>query len=446
MSSLLALPPTVKADFIGGHFGSFRKDPIGFLSHISSLGDVTTFKMGTQRVYFVNHPEMLRDLLVTHHGKFIKGIGLQRMQIFLGQGLLTSEGSFHLRQRRMMQPVFHRDRINEYAKSMIFYAEKMADQWTDGEVRDIDKEMMRLTLAVVGKTLFNADVESEAADVGRSMTELVGLFNLLLMPFSHILFKLPLPPTLIFRRAKKKLDDIVYGIINERRTSGEDKGDLLSMLLMAQDEEDGVGMSDQQLRDECMTLFLAGHETTANALTWTFYLLSQNSEAAERLYEELDEVLGDDPLTPEHYPKLRYTEHVLAESMRLFPPAWIIGRSVVEDHCFGEYNVPKGSLVLTSQYVLHHDERFWDRAGDFMPERWESQSIKEAGQKFIYFPFSRGVRSCIGEGFAWMEGVLLLAALGRKWKLELEPHQIIDTEPLITLRPKHGMRMKTVKR
>lgn len=446
MKELPRQPPTVKADLVGGHFRSFRKNPIGFLRNLSSLGDVTTFKMGSQRVYFVNNPDMLRDLLVTHQNKFIKGIGLQRMQIFLGQGLLTSEGPFHLRQRRMMQPAFHRDRINEYAKSMIFYASRMADEWVDGEEADIDREMMRLTLAVVGKTLFNADVESDAADVGKSMTELVGLFNLLLMPFSHILFKLPLPPTLVFRRAKKKLDGIVYGIINERRASGEDKGDLLSMLLMAQDEEDGIGMSDQQLRDECMTLFLAGHETTANALTWTFYLLSQNPAVEERLHRELDEVLGDDPLIPEHYTKLRYTEHVLAESMRLYPPAWIIGRSVVENHRFGEYDIPKGSLVLTSQHVLHHDERFWERAEEFIPERWERQSIKEAGQKFIYFPFSRGVRSCIGEGFAWMEGVLLLAALSRNWKLDLVPSQVIETEPLITLRPKHGMKMVLRKR
>lgn len=441
-----SLPPTVKPDLIGGHFRTFRKDPIRFLTVLSTLGDVTTFKMGSQRVYFINNPELLRDLLVTNQSKFIKGIGLQRTRIFLGQGLLTSEGSFHLRQRRMMQPAFHRDRINDYAKSMILYADRMAGEWRDGEVCDIDKEMMRLTLSIVGKTLFNADVEGDAENVGHSMNQLVGLFNLLLMPYSGVLFKLPVPPAIRFRRAKKQLDDVVYGIINERRRSGADKGDLLSMLLMAQDEEDGSGMSDEQLRDECMTLFLAGHETTANALTWTFYLLSQNPEAEARFHDELDGVLGDGPPTPEDYSRLAFTEHVLAESMRLYPPAWIIGRSAVEDHEFLGYQIPRDSLVLTSQYVLHHDARFWERPDDFIPERWEKQSVKEAGQKFIYFPFSRGVRSCIGESFAWMEGVLLLAALGRKWRLELEPSQVIDTEPLITLRPKHGMRMRTVKR
>lgn len=340
-----------------------------------------------------------------------------------------------------MQPAFHRERINEYARSMVHYAEKMADEWSDGEERDIDREMMRLTLAVVGKTLFNADVEGEAENVGHAMNELVARFNMLLMPYSEIIFKLPIPPVLRFRKARKQLDDLVFSIIDERRRSGEDRGDLLSMLLLAQDEEDGLGMSDQQLRDEFMTLFLAGHETTANALTWTFHLLSQNPDAEAKLHRELDEVLGDGPLTPESYGRLRYTESVFAESMRLFPPAWIIGRSVIEDHSFNGFEIPTGSLVLTSQYVLHRDGRFWDRADEFVPERWEQQSVKEAGQKFVYFPFSRGVRSCIGEGFAWMEGVLLLAALCRKWSLRTVPDQAIALEPLITLRPKFGMRM-----
>lgn len=435
------MPPTVGRDLLGGHFRMFRRDPIGFLTDISALGDVTTFTMGRQRVYFINHPDLLRDLLITNQNKFIKGIGLQRTKIFLGEGLLTSEGAFHLRQRRMIQPAFHRERINDYARSMVSYAEKMADEWCDGEERDIDREMMRLTLAVVGKTLFNADVEGDAEKVGRAMNELVGRFNMLLMPYSEILFKLPIPPVLKFRKAKKQLDDLVYGIIDERRRSGEDRGDLLSMLLLAQDEEDGLGMSDQQLRDEFMTLFLAGHETTANALTWTFYLLSQNHGAEAKLHRELDDVLGDGPLTPDSYGRLRYTESVFAEAMRLYPPAWIIGRSAVEDHSFNGYDIPKGSLVLTSQYVLHRDARFWHRADEFLPERWEEQSVKEAGQRFVYFPFSRGVRSCIGEGFAWMEGVLLLAALCRKWRLRLVPDQTVGLEPLITLRPRYGMRM-----
>ena len=308
-------------------------------------------------------------------------------------------------------------------------------------MRDIDKEMMRLTLQIVGKTLFGANVDDETDEVGEAMTALIEMFNYLVIPFSELLEKLPLPQTKKFNRSRETLDRVIYGIINERRKSGEDKGDLLSMLLLAQDEEDGGQMTDKQVRDEALTLFLAGHETTANAMTWTFYLLSQNPDKEAKLHEELDRVLGGK--TPfEDYPNLKYTEAVFAESMRLFPPAWAIGRLSIEEHEFGGYKIPKNALVLLSPYVTQRDARFWENADEFVPERWEKQSIKEAGNKFIYFPFSRGVRSCIGESFAWMEGVLLIATFVQKWKLRLLPEQKIGLKPLMTLRPKFGMKMR----
>ena len=439
-------PPTVKADFIGGHFRSFRKNPTDFLTKMSALGDVTTFKVGKVQAFLINHPDLIRDLLVTNHSKFIKGRALQRAKSFLGEGLLTSEKDFHLRQRRMIQPTFHRARIAEYAKAMIDFSAKMSDEWRDGEVRDIDHEMMRLTLNIVGKTLFNADVEKDASEVGAAMTTIVSMFNFMLFPFSEYLEKLPLPPILKLKKARKTLDDVIYKIINERRKSGEDAGDLLSMLLVAQDEETGGAMTDKQVRDEALTLFLAGHETTANALTWTFYLLSQNPEAEAKFHRELDEVLDDKSLSPEDYPRLKYSEAVLAESMRLFPPAWTLGRLSIDEHEFGGFVIPKDSLVLASQFVTHRDVRFWEKPEKFVPERWENLSIKEAGNKFIYFPFSKGVRSCIGESFAWMEGVLLLANLGRNWKLSLMPEQKVVLHPMITLRPKYGMKMRIEKR
>ncbi len=441
-----AVPPTVKADLFGGHFRSFRKNPTEFLTKLSKLGDVSAFKVGKIPAFLVNHPDLIRDLLVTNHSKFIKGRALQRAKGLLGEGLLTSEKEFHLRQRRMIQPAFHRARINEYAKSMIEFGEKMSGEWRDGESRDIDKEMMRLTLWIVGKTLFSANVEDEAMQVGKAMTTIVSMFNFMLLPFSEILEKLPLPPIRKLKKARKTLDEVIYKIIDERRASGEDKGDLLSMLLLAQDEETGGAMTDKQVRDECLTLFLAGHETTANALTWTFYLLSQNPEAERKFHAELDEILGDRTVTPEDYGKLKFTESVLAESMRLFPPAWTVGRLATEDHEFNGFQIPKKSLVLASQFVMHHDARFWENAEDFIPERWEKLSIKEAGNKFIYFPFSKGVRNCVGESFAWMEGVLLLAILGRKWKLSLASEQKIALHPMITLRPKYGMKMRIEKR
>ena len=413
---------------------------------LSKFGDVTTFRIGPAQAFLVNHPDLIRDLLVTNHAKFIKGRALQRAKGLLGEGLLTSEREFHLRQRRMIQPTFHRARINEYAGTMIEFSDKLSSEWRDGEVRDIDREMMRLTLNIVGKTLFGANVEGDAAQVGAAMSIIVSMFNFMVLPFSELLEKLPLPPIKKLKRARQTLDEVIYKIINERRESGADTGDLLSMLLMAQDEETGGAMTDKQVRDECLTLFLAGHETTANALTWTFYLLSQNPEAEKKFHQELDAVLSDKNLTPEDYPRLKYTEQILAESMRLFPPAWTVGRLATEAHEFNHFKIPEKSLVLASQFVMHRDARFWENPESFAPERFEKLSVKEAGNKFIYFPFSKGVRNCIGEQFAWMEGVLLLANLGRRWKLSLMPEQKITTQAMITLRPKFGMKMRIEKR
>jgi cytochrome P450 len=444
------LPPTVKPSLFGGHFLQFRRQPTEFLQKLAALGDVTSFRIGKQQAFFVNHPDFIRDILITNHYKFHKGRALKRAKKLLGEGLLTNEGESHLRQRRMMQPAFHRQRIANYAETMIEYGEKMSHLWQDGEARDISKEMMRLTLQIVGKTLFDANVEDEADDVGTAMTTLIELFDYLLLPFSEILEKLPIPQARRFDKAKRTLDKIIYGIIEERRNLGApDKGDLLSMLLAARDEEgDGSGMTDEQIRDEALTLFLAGHETTANALIFTWYLLSQNPEAEKKFHAELDALYphGEVP-KPEDYPRLKYTEAVLAEAMRLFPPAWGTGRLAIEAHEIGGFKIPKGSLVLVSMFVMQRDERFWEAPENFQPERWlKENAVKEAGQKFIYFPFGGGVRRCIGEQFAWMEGVLLLATLGRKWKLRLQPEQKIVLQPLMTLRSKYGMKMKIHKK
>ncbi len=436
------LPPTQPLNWLDRRFPMLRRDRIEFLTGQAALGDVTTFRMGPARVYFINHPDLVRDVLVVNAHKFIKGRALQRARTLLGDGLLTSENEAHLRQRRMIQPAFHRLRIAEYARAMTEYADKMADSWRDGDVRDIDQEMMRLTLQIVAKTLFDANVESDADDVGRSLTTIVEMFNLLLLPFSEVLEKLPFPQSIRLRRARKTLDKIIYKIIDERRLTSEDRGDLLSMLLLAQDEDDGTAMSDKQIRDEVMTLFLAGHETTANAMTWTWYLLSQNPEKEAKLHEEIDRVLAGRVPAIDDVPNLKYTEHVIAESMRLYPPAWAVGRYAVEDHQLDGYSIPAGSTVLASQYILQRDPRFWDRPDEFLPERFETQSVKEAGQKNIYFPFGGGVRRCIGESFAWAEGILLLATLARKWKLSLVPGQRSEPKAMITLRPKFGMRME----
>ena len=435
------LPPSLKPDLFGGHFRSFRKDPPGFLTRLSALGDVGYFRMGPQAAYFAAHPDQIRDVLVVNAHKFKKGRALQRAKAVLGEGLLTSEGEHHLRQRRMIQPAFHRARLAEYARVMVEHAARMADDWRDGETRDIDQEMMKLTLRIVGQTLFSANVEDEEDEIGRAMTTLSGLFNFLLVPFSEWLEKIPFPQTRRFRNARDTLNNVIFSIIEERRRDEIEKRDLLSMLLTAQDEDDGGGMTDEQVRDEALTLFLAGHETTSNALTWTWYLLSQNAEKEAEFHREIDAVLRGRAPQFEDVADLRYTEAVLAESMRLFPPAWGVGRLALEDHQLGGYPVPKGSLVLVSQYVTHRDRRFWERADQFIPERWLAQSIKETSQRYIYFPFGGGIRRCIGEGFAWTEGILLLAALAQRWKLRLVDDQRIGLNAMITLRPKYGMRM-----
>ena len=440
------LPPSQPLDLFGGHFRSFRKDPTNFLVRQAALGDVSYFRLGPQPAYAIANPDLIRDLFVVSHAKFKKGRALQRAKALLGEGLLTSEGSFHLRQRRMIQPAFHRDRIVEYSTVMVEETLKSTQKWKDDEVLYIDKEMMYLTLRIVGRTLFSADVTDEADEVGRAMTTVTELFNFLLLPFSELLEKLPIPHSRRFHKARDTFNNIIYRLIGERRRSGENRGDLLSMLLLARDEDDFGIMSDQQIRDEALTLFLAGHETTANALTWTWMLLAQNPEKAAMLRTELDQVLGGRPPVYEDIPKLMYTERVIAESMRLYPPAWTVGRLAIEAHEFGGYRIPKGALVLASQWVMHRDKRYWDDAETFSPERWETLSVKEASQKFIYFPFGGGVRRCVGEGFAWTEAILLLATIAQRWRLELVPDQRIGLNPTITLRPKFGMCMRIAAR
>lgn len=440
--SSVTRPPSPKSKPFLGHLPMFRRDPLKFLlDSAREHGDVVHFKFGPQDIYLLNHPDYVKDVLVTNNRNFVKSRGLEMAKKFLGEGLLTSEGEFHRRQRRLAQPAFHRQRINAYAKVMTGYGEQTRSRWAPGETLDISQEMMRLTLAIVGKTLFDADVEAEASEIGKALTDVMQLFDRITTPFAGLLEKLPLPSNIRWLKAKQRLDSTMYRIINERRLTGEDRGDLLSMLLLAQDDEgDGSGMTDAQLRDEAMTLFVAGHETTANALTWTWYLLSQHPEVEAKLHEEIDGVLMGGLPTAEDVSRLSYTEMVFAESMRLYPPAWTLGRRVLNDYQVGEYVIPAASIVLMSPWVMHHDPRFYPEPFKFDPERWKAE-LREARPKFAYFPFGGGPRVCIGEQFAWMEGVLLIATIAQQWKLRLDSAQRVETKPMITLRPKYGMRM-----
>jgi|SRR5579872_367683 len=433
-------PPFLKGRPLLGVLPEFRRNAPGFLLDAQRRhGDLVHLKLGPQQVYQVAHPDWIRDILVTNQSNFTKSRMLERAKVLLGEGLLTSEGEFHTRQRRLVQPAFHRERLAGYAATMVECSAQTRDRWTAGASYDIAREMTRLTLAIVAKTLFSADVSSEADEIGTALTEVLGLFETVLLPFSEWIEKLPFPAVRRFEKARDTLDRIIYGIISERRRNPRDTGDLLSMLLMAQDE--GSGMSDKQVRDESLTLFLAGHETTANAMTWTWYLLSQNPGVEQKLHAELARVLGGPGPSFDDLPELKYTEMVFAESMRLYPPAWGIGRRAIEDYPVGGYTIPARSIILMSPYVVHRDPRWFRDPDLFDPERFAPE-VAAARPKFSYFPFGGGARVCIGERFAWMEGVLLLATLAQRWKLRLVEGHPVETRALITLRPKHGMQMR----
>ncbi len=440
-------PPGPKRKIPFASVLSYRRGPLPFFQNLANqYGDISYFRLGPQEAYFLNHPDYIKDVLVTNNQNFMKGLVLQRAKRLLGEGLLTSEGDYHRRQRRLAQPAFHRQRIVSYADLMTSYALRLRERWHDGETRDMSGEMMRLTLAIVGKTLFDADVESDAADVGEAMSAVMELFETLTLPFFELLQRLPLPQLRRFDNAKRKLDRIIFRLIEDRRRSGVDRGDLLSMLLLAHDEEgDGGQMSDEQLRDELMTIFLAGHETTANALTWTWYLLSQQPEIERKLHCELDEVLGSNPPAFADVARLPYTEKIFAESMRLYPPSWAIGRLATVDCEIGGYPVGRKALVLMSQYVMHRDARYYPDPDRFDPERWTTHA-RDTRPQFSYFPFGGGPRRCIGEGFAWMEGILLIATVAQQWRMRLVPHHPVALKPVITLRPKHGMKMTLSRR
>ncbi|MDQ3855212.1 MAG: cytochrome P450 [Chloroflexota bacterium] len=446
MSPATAIPSPART-LPGATLWAFRRRPTTYLTRLArEHGDVAEFRVTGQRMVLLNHPDYVRDVLVTHHRSFVKGRALERAKELLGEGLLTSEGEFHLRQRRLVQPAFHRQRVAAYGAVMVEHARRLCDRWVDGATLDIAHEMMRLTLGIVAQTLFSADVESEADDVGAALTTILNYFNLMMLPFGDELLRLPIPAAKRLRNARDVLNRTIYAMIEERRRSGEDTGDLLSMQLLARDAEaDGGRMTDQQVRDEALTLFLAGHETTANALTWTWYLLSRHPHVEARLHQELDTVLDGQPPTPEQVPALPYARKVLSEAMRLYPPAWVVGRRALVDYPVGSYVVPAGSIVLLSQWVMHRDARYFPDPERFDPERWTPEAQAER-PRYSYFPFGAGPRQCIGEGFAWTEGALLLAALAQRWRLRLVPGHPVDVRPVITLRPRHGMRMTLERR
>ena len=419
------------------------RDPLRFLRGTRErYGDVVRVAIGPLGVILLSHPDLVEDVLVTRNRLWQKDRYLhQTLRPVLGDGLLSSEGDFWRRQRRLAQPAFHRDRIKAYGAIMVEHAARLASQWRDGEIRDVHKDMMHLTLEIVAETLFGANVGHQAEDVGAALESVLAVVSDPFELFFPILKRLPTPKRIAFDRGVVKLDAIIYGLIEKRRASGEgETNDLLSMLLHARDE-DGSRMSDKQLRDECMTLFLAGHETTALNLSWTWLLLSRHTAVADKLSRELEAVLGDRSATFDDLPNLRFTGQIIAESLRLYPPAWSMGREAREDVEVGGYRVAAGEQVWFCPWAIQRDSRWFDRPDEFLPERWEGDFAKTL-HRYAYFPFGGGPRFCIGQAFAQMEAVLLLATLARSFRLDVQSSPKPIPQPSVTLRPKNGLRVR----
>lgn len=429
-----------------GVMREFNRDTLGFITRLRDYGDVVRSRFLYVHAYFLYNPADIESLLTTNAKSYRKAESLRSpfFHRLVGNGLVTSEGEFWRRQRRLAQPAFHRQRISSYGNIMVEYAERAIAKWEDSEQRDIAKEMTRLTLEIVVKTLFNSDVSNDADHIGQTLSEIVKPFA------SQATLKwiadnrLPTPGHYRYFNAVREIDKIVYRIIAERRASGSDEGDLLSMLLQAQDE-DGSQMSDAQLRDEVMTLFLAGHETTALALSWSWYLLAMHREAEKKFHDELEGVLGGRAPEVSDLPKLRYTEAIAKEAMRLYPPAYAVGREAVEDTEIGGYRVPRKTQLFAFQWVTHRDPRFFERPDEFEPERWTSESIQSL-PKYAYFPFGGGPRQCIGNYFAMMEIVLLLATIGQRFRFSLLKEHPVEVLPVLSLRPKNGIKVKLLHR
>lgn len=421
-----------------------RKDPIALLERAARAGDVVALPMLRFPVVLINRPELVWDVLATSSHGFMKGPTMQVAKRLLGESLLTNEGDVHGRQRRLIQPVFHHERIDAYTDAMVALGERAADRWRSGETLDVHQEMARLTLAIVGRTLFDTDVEAEeSSEISAALTEVLAQFNRVFSPFLPITQRLPLPSTRRFHHAREVFDRTIYAMIADRRVCGTTEGDLLSMLLQA--NESGAGMTDTQVRDEAITLFLAGHETTANALTWTWYLLSRHPAAETALHAELAEVLGGRMPTVDDVPRLPTTVAALSESMRLYPPAWAIGRRALVDHRADGFAIPAGSVIVVSPWLLHHDERWWPEPITFRLDRFTDEAIAER-PRHVYIPFGGGPRKCIGEGFARMEAVLLLATIAQRWRFQRQSSEEVAPQPAVTLRPRGGMPMRAIAR
>ena len=440
-----SLPPGPPEWPVVGQSFRYVSDILGLLQEAASYGDLATVSVKPFLLYLVTHPDLIQDLFVTNHQRVGRGHLTSTYRYLMGDGLVTADGPLHLRQRRLMQPQFNHNRISAYAEAMTDYAGRHQERWTDGSRVDLADEMSDLTLRIVVKTLFGLDLPDTVIKIGDAFSvsnDYITARGNQPLSVRKLFHRMPLPLTRRFKRGLSYLDETVYGLIEQRRESGLDGDDLLSLLLNVRDDEaenpEEAVMTDQQLRDEVVTLFAAGHETTAVALTWTWYLIATHPDVQSRFHAELDEILGGRTPTPHDLPRLAFTEKILTESMRLYPPIWSTGRMTYQPFTLGGWEIPAGAGLVAPQLIVQRDPRWFDDPLEFQPDRWTPE-FRKGLHRFAYYPFGGGPRLCIGEGFAWMEAMLILAALGQHWAMRHDPTHEIELRTLVSLRPKGGM-------
>ena len=446
------LPPGPPELPVVGQSFRYIRNPVGLMQEAATYGNLATMSVKPALVYLASHPDIIRQLFVDNHRSVGRGRMTIGLQYLMGMGLVTADGPLHLRQRRLMQPQFHHRRIESFGEIMTDFTLRHQKRWQDGDRIDLAAEMGELTLHVVVKTLFDLDLPDTVRRIGAAFelsNDYIKSRDNQPPPMRRLFHRLPLPFTRRFKRGLAYLDATVYDLIEQRRQTGLDGNDLLSLLLNVRDDEaenpEDAVMTDQQVRDEVITLFAAGHETTAVALTWTWYLLATHPDVQAQFHAELDDVIGDRAPTLEDLPNLTLTDRILTESMRLYPPIWSIGRMAFEPIELDGWQVPAGAAVVAPQLIVHRDPRWFEEPLEFRPDRW-TPKFRENLPRFAYYPFGGGPRLCIGEGFAWMEAKLLLAALGQHWQMRHDAGHKIELQPLVSLRPKGGMPMHLERR
>jgi len=454
-NSIVTLPPPgPKGHPILGHLMGRRNDPLGlFVRGAREFGDMVRFRMGPYKANLLVHPEHARRVFIENHNSYAKGRIYDITRMFLGNGILTSEGEYWRRQRKLAQPAFHQKSLESLHSKMVAATNRLMARWdrsTENSCpRDIYQEMNQLTVGIAASTLFGASIsESDTEAVISSFGRILELANEKALEFIPLPLSIPTRTSLNIKRVIRALDGIIYRMIRVRAGSKGEHDDVLGLFMSARDEETGKGMSEREARDEVMSFFIAGSETSANTLSWVWYVLSKHPHVYRKLREELDRELGDDSPRFGDLSRLKYTHAIIKETMRIYPPVWAIGRDVVSDDEIGGYRIAKGEFVVLCPYLTHRDPRWWMNPEGFDPDRFMPELSSGTGPqrpRFAYFPFGGGQHQCIGERYAMMEFVTVIAMVARRFRLDLDPLQEIKALPLLTLRPWPGVRMKLVR-